>query len=302
MRVVLRRKWPRWTADHEDWIREAVDVWNKKPEVRPETCVERIARSKARREKRRAAIVSGDLEAVRRRAIGGQASSERTVKRFSKQEEAALRDAVLERCEQEYRKSWGKDWEPDKAWSKTWKAAGVRTLREMLRKIDHESPDHVQIETEARKVIDAIRSPVPLGSEPPNVGGSAVVTLWRIRKLIEEYYDTRELSEGHLDESELRRFVARARNNPAFQIALGCVRRPPDEPEGSKPNPRWVTRPIAEELTVIWLLAGGWPGIRWPERGITVTELIHRSMLPTIKAAIKAVGAHPFERETKIGV
>jgi hypothetical protein len=88
---------------------------------------------------------------------------------------------------------------------------------------------------------------------------------------------------------ELRRFLWRARFHPGVIVALGCTRRPPGEKPDSTPNGWWVTTPDADELTVIWLLSGGWPEIRDWKHGITVKELANRKMKPTIIVALKAL-------------
>ncbi len=137
-----------------------------------------------------------------------------------------------------------------------------------------------------------------MSDAPPDLGGPAVETVWKIHKLIAEY-DRRGLSDGDLDESELRRFVSRARTNAIFQVMLG-TRPPPGAEPNAKPSPAWVTRPSIDELTILWLLAGGWPSVRvWPAKGLTVLALV-RATRAAVSAAVKAVGSHPYERETKI--
>lgn len=230
---------------------------------------------------------SDRLDAAIERQAGGQVATLEDVliaqerrHRFHAADERILQETVLEHCQSEYQKSWGKPWE------------GAAALR---------APDlldadqlHAKEEHEARSLLKSVQV-ARLSDVAPDVGGAGVRLLWEVQQLVGKR-EPGQLSEGFLDRSELRRFVNRARCNPAVMVMLGCTRRPASEPSDSRPNPRWVTRPNEEELTIICLLAGFWPEIRtWPTSGMTVRELVTQRMRRTVAAAIKDVGHHPYE-------
>jgi len=293
------RRFPKYAEHHEDWAVSAQAKCANEPAVAPGVHARHVALDWIAKEKRRGIALAGAMSSGHESPWAASDNSEE-LRRYSKGEEQALRGEVRELCETAYKESWGKDWAPAKAWKRTWAAAGKRTLLEMFQAIDAEGPDDPTEEADARKKLAEVRARGPLGDRPPERGGAAVETLWQVQKLVEAY-DKRISSFGewgHLDRSPLRRFVARARLDAAIQIALGCTRRPAKEAPDSKPNPRWVTRPNVDELTVICLLAGFWPEIReWPPKGISAPELIREKARKTIKAAVDAVGSYPYETE-----
>jgi len=87
---------------------------------------------------------------------------------------------------------------------------------------------------------------------------------------------------GWLADSELRRFVARAMQNPAFQAALGFWK--PAEPRWGPP--KVPVQPTPNQIADVWLLAGGWPNVRkWP---VTVAQLLENQRR-TVTEAVRAL-------------
>lgn len=248
----------------------------------------RVAQDWWRTKKRRDQLTGGDQDTIGSDMLGGSSSAEKEQRRFSREEESALRDAVIEYCETEYRKSWGKDWNPEAIWREVWREKRPRNVLDLMHKIERQRQD-IQLEQEATKALDSIMKG-PLPQRRPLIGGSEYELLWEVRQLITKRRSQRRLLKGQWDSSSCHRFVAYARWNPIFQNGLGVWRGPEDG------VPFVPVRPDADELTVLWLLAGGWPKInplKWPPEGITKENLVKRRMKPTIEAAIKALGEQP---------
>lgn len=272
------------------------------PETTEQLCAkavvlaQREARNVLRSEQRRRVLGEKQADAVYQSTVGGQARRETTEKRYAKHEEKALKDAVLEYCEEKYRKRWGKDWNPARYWPTAWPASGARTYREFWRALEAES---LQFEKGAAEIADELRVALCRAAvfvqQTPKLderesyilssmrqmetvdhaaaGGNDTNALCVSRKLIEEL---RYLLERQWvvapQRDELWRFVARA-FTPHGAVFLGC-RNPLD----------------VDELTVMWLLAGGWPAVRkWPAKGITVVNLVNRRMRPTVDNAYNEV-------------
>ena len=286
MHRYLRRHWPRFASDHDDVVLEAHERWKKQANYKPLVFARQVMRERNRKEANRSRIRKQSREDIEMRSVGHAGGGALDVRKFKKHEEAALKDLVIEFCEERFRLAWGKSWDPSRGWPRAWSASRARTLREFFQKLEADGPDHITAERDARKKLAELRGRQRLSEHPPVIGGRAVETLWLVRKLIDERGSS--MLPSHLDSSDLRRFVARIRTNAALQVQLGCTRRPRSEAPRSKPNPRWITQPNVDEMTTIALLAGWWPTIsRWPADGITVKNLVNRRMRPTVEAAIR---------------
>ena len=127
----------------------------------------------------------------------------------------------------------------------------------------------------------------------PKCGGPLTATLCAALETMKELNSqlpapkTKGFSTGPMLDEELRRFVWRARWNAAVSVALGCVRKPTGRE--AEPNGAWGVKPTTDEITVIWLLSGGWPKISSWKDGISVKTLINRKMRPTIAEAVKDI-------------
>lgn len=263
----LRSQWGRFEAEHDDWISETLQAWLADPGIDCIGQVKAIAREHARKEVRRSRIRAERRADVERATVGGRSAAVRRVRRFF--DEDALKTEVYDLCREEYRRAWGKDWEDTKA------AVFHRSLR---------SADIAAVaeEAKAREILESVRRLQRLADlEAPSPAASHLVNV-----------ETSALDAPRLwfDASELRRFVARLTWNPAAMVAYGCTRRPPGEAPDSLPSPRWVTKPTDRELSILWVLCGGWPALSQKrlEKGLTARDVLRTVDLAVASARTEA--------------
>ena len=179
------------------------------------------------------------------------------------------------------------------AWSRHWNGELANEFAEKAREIDQAA---ISEEKEATRILSAFKDAVvdarALSAkihqvEPGKaiVSGPASAFVLALSPLLEQLGGALQRIEStvllrpdgrafdRLARTEAGRFVERCLTNAEFATFFGCCRRP-----------------TINEIADIWLLCGGWPSVReWPERGLSVADLVERQRA-AVAAAAKAIG------------
>lgn len=220
---------------------------------------------------KRATFAQDPFAPQRRSGVRPRELERARVERFTQDEQPELKAAVRRLCAAAYEETWGHPW--------TSQHEAARELLEGL------SADHAEAERQGRaaaagliealaRCTSCIDQAQPTIEGKPTVGGYAVKSLFDARREIRSLVArlSTDLGAGGYLESRLHRFVGAAISHAGFRRALGC------------------TRPLdAAELTVVWILSGGWPEIRsWRAGGLSAMHVVHRVMKPAVAQALDA--------------
>lgn len=254
----------------EDVAGDAFTSWLKESNGAPvDQWVRRAIVDASRRERRdeRASARADDLKRATLAHDSSEPEGSRT-KRFTRDEEPELKLAVRRLCLTAYEATWGHPWtlEYEAAWQ----------LLEGM------SADHAAAERQARaaaaELIEALARSIscidqaqPTIEGKPTRGGYAVKALFDVRREVRSLLAQipTDMGVGGYLDSRLHSFVAAALSHDGFRRALGC------------------TRPLdVNELTVVWILSGGWSEIRsWDARGITAKFAIYGIVKRAVRQA-----------------